>query len=83
MLGGLLNGMFDKEQMTYDTVQNALDNLMDELNSEGAGLTHKDMFIMIRPTDTEFNHKYFLGKFIAGNPVVVRELTLKEILTDE
>ncbi len=76
MFGNMLNGLFDKEQMTYDTVQSALENVSEELG--GASF-----FIMIRPMDSEFNHKYFICKYDEkGNPVKVREITLKEILSE-
>jgi hypothetical protein len=71
-----LGKLFDKEAATYDTVQGTLEAVAEELQ-----LPHTDFFIMIRPMDAEFNHKYFICKYdSAGNPVKVREITLKEIL---
>lgn len=75
MFKELLGGMFDKEQMTRDTVQSALENAATELQMD-----YKDLFFMIVPTDAEFNHKYYICKWVGKNPVNVREITLKEIL---
>lgn len=77
MLGNLLGDLFDKEQMVYDTVKETLVDIAEEL-----GANDKDFFIMIRPMDEKFNHKFFVCKYDEnGNPKKVREVTLKEILT--
>ena len=66
----------DPEKQTYDTVKYCLSNISEELQK-----THKDFFIVIRPTDDEFNHKYYICMFDEkGNMKVVREILLKEIL---
>lgn len=79
MLGGLLGGLIDKEQITRDYIQSALETVAEELNEP-----FNNFFIMIRPTDAKFNHKYFICKYDGnGLPVKVREITLKEILADE
>ena len=76
MFGDLLGGLIDKEAITRDTIQGALEKVAEEL-----GLKFGDFFIMIRPTDEQFNHKYFIcGYDEKGNPKMVREITLKEIL---
>ena len=76
MFGDLLGGLIDKEQITRDTIQGALERI-----SEETGKSYKDFFIMIRPKDEEFNHKYFIcGYDEKGNPSMIREITLKEIL---
>ncbi len=76
MIEGLLSGLFDKEKAAYETIQSTLEDIAQELN-----VSHKDFFIMIRPSDEEFNHKCFICKYDEkGNPVKVREITLKEIL---
>lgn len=78
MLGNLLGGFIDKEAITRDTIQAALENVAEEM-----GVDYKGFFIMIRPMDEEFNHKYFICKYDDnGLPVKVREITLKEILAD-
>lgn len=78
MLGNLLGGLFDKEQMTRYTVQSALEKAAIETESN-----YKDLFFMIVPTDAEFNHKYFICKWEGSNPKKIREITLKEILSEE
>ncbi len=79
MFDNLLGNLFDKEKATYETVQGALENVAEEL-----GISYKEFFIMIRPTDDKFSHKYFICKYDAnGNPVKVREISLKEILEIE
>ncbi len=76
MFGDLLNSVINKEQMTRDTVQDALENVAQELKCP-----YTDFFLMIKPTDKEFNHMYFVCKFDEkGNPKKVREISLKEIL---
>lgn len=80
MFGDLLKGLMpDKEQMVRDIIQGALEKVAEELNCP-----FTDFFIMIRPMDAEFNHKYFICTYDEkGNPKMVREITLKEILSDE
>jgi len=79
MFEGLLGGLIDKEQITRDYIQNALLKVSEELEC-----SHKDFFIMIRPSDEDFNHRYFICKYDEkGNPKMVREITLKEILSSE
>ncbi len=79
MIENLLGGLFDKEKMIYETVQSTLVDVAEEL-----GVTpdkYKDFFIMIRPMDDKFNHKFFICKYDGnGNPQKVREIELKEIL---
>ena len=76
MLAGMLGGMFNKEQATKETIQDALEKF-----SKEAGLKFTDVFITIRPIDQEFNHRYYLCTYDEkGNPKMLRELTLKEIL---
>ncbi len=76
MFGELLGGLIDKEEMTRKTIKNALEDVAEEL-----GCSHKECFITIMPTDEKFNHKYFVCKYDeSGNPKMVREITLKEIL---
>ena len=78
MLQDLLGGLFDKEQMTHDTIQECLENLSQEM-----GCTHEDFFVMIKPTDNEFNMKFYVYKLENKAPKMVREITLKEILSKE
>jgi hypothetical protein len=77
MLAGMLGGLIDKEQMIYDTIQTALENVAEEL-----GCTHKDFFVMIRPMNEDYDFKLFICKYDEnGNPMKVREMMLKEILS--
>lgn len=80
MFDNLLGNLFDKEKATYETVQGALESVAEEL-----GVSWKEFFIMIRPMDDKLNHKYFICKYDekTGNPVKVREISLKEILEIE
>ncbi len=76
MIENLLGGLFDKEKMIYETVQSTLVDVAEELGED-----YKNFFIMIRPMDDKFNHKYFICKYDGnGNPQKVREIELKEIL---
>ena len=77
MLAGMLGGLLDKEQMIYDTIQTALENVAEELKC-----SEKDFFIMIRPSNEDFDFKLFICKYDEnGNPRKVREMQLKEILS--
>lgn len=77
MLAGMLGGLIDKEQMIYDTIQTALENVAEELDC-----THKDFFVMIRPMNEDYDFKLFICKYDEnGNPMKVREMMLKEILS--
>lgn len=76
MFEELLGGLIDKEKAIYDTIQDTLADVAEELNCP-----RTDFFIMIRPVDDKFNHKFFVCKYDEkGNPVNVREITLKEIM---
>jgi len=74
MLGNLLGGLIDTEQIVHDTIQSTLENVAEELNC-----THKELFIMIKPIDESFTMKFYIYK-IEQSPKLIREITLKEIL---
>lgn len=79
MLAGLMGSFVKKEQMTYDTIQETLENVAEELNC-----TYKDFFIMIRPIDENGNFILYVCKYDEkGNPEKVREITLKEVFSIE
>lgn len=59
MLGSLLGGFIDKEQITRDHIQDALERVAAELQC-----SHTDFFISIKPTDEQFNQKYVIYKTI-------------------
>lgn len=75
MLSNLMGGLVDKEQITYDTIQETLENVAEEL-----GCSYKDFFIMIKPLNDNFDMKFYIYKLENGVPKMVREITLKEIL---
>jgi len=90
-LANALGGLVDKEKMTHDTIKNALNEVLAELNEDRHfedHLTSKDFFIMIKPIgvvkndgETEVESmKYYIYKMEPTGPKVVREITLKEIL---
>lgn len=74
MIGNLLTGLIDTEQIVHDTIQSTLENVAEELNC-----THKELFIMIKPIDESFTMKFYIYK-IEQSPKLIREITLKEIL---
>tara|TARA_R110000868_G_scaffold181220_4_gene422058 strand:- start:933 stop:1175 length:243 start_codon:yes stop_codon:yes gene_type:complete len=78
ILAGLMGGLVDKEQMTFNTIQSTLENVAEEL-----GCSYKDFFIMIKPLDENFVMKFYIYKIENGVPKPIREITLKEILSDE
>jgi len=79
MFTEMLGGLVDKEKMTYDTIQTTLENVAEEL-----GCDYRDFFVMIRPMDADLNFKFFICKYDEkGNPLKVREITLKEVLNIE
>jgi hypothetical protein len=78
MLQDLLGGIFDKEQMTHDTIQECLGGLSQEM-----GCGYEDFFVMIKPTDSEFNMRFYIYKLENKVPKMVREIALKEILSKE
>lgn len=77
MLGNLLGGLIDKEQITHDTIQTTLEKLSEELNC-----THKDLFIMIKPVDDTFTMRFWVYKLDEKGPKLVREIPLSEVLGD-
>jgi len=81
---GLLDGLFDKEAMVKNTIENCLENLAMELQCKPT-----ELFIMIKPTVAEFsdetdanNFKNWVYRIENGSPKLIREITLKEILGD-
>lgn len=77
MLGNLLGGLIDKEQITHDTIQTTLEKLSEELDC-----THKDLFIMIKPVDETFTMRFWVYKLEEKGPKLVREIPLSEVLGD-
>ena len=79
MLGNLLGGLVDKEQIIFDTLQETLEGLAEELQC-----SHKELFVMIKPCNERFDPKCWVYKNNEkGIPILVREVTLKEIVDNE
>jgi len=81
---GLLDGLFDKEAMVSSTIENCLENVAEELQCRPS-----ELFIMIKPTKDVFadeegekNFKNWVYQIVDGKPKLIREITLKEILSD-
>ena len=75
MLGNLLGGLINTEQIVHDTIQTTLENLSEEMNCE-----YKDLFIMIKPVDDTFTMKFWVYKLNEKGPKLVREIPLSEVL---
>jgi len=76
MLENLMNGLVDTEKITYDTIQTSLEEIAIELQCNP-----KEFFVMIKPTDEEFNFKFYVYKTeLKKAPAFIREISLKEIL---
>jgi len=81
---GFLDGLFNSEGLVKNTIENCLEKVAVELNCKPT-----DIFIMIKPTTNEFsdddndnNFKNWIYKIEDGKPKLIREITLKEILSD-
>jgi len=76
MLENLLGGLVDKEKITYDTIQSTLEDVAEELNC-----SFKDFFIMIKPTNDDYDMRFDIFKYDENKrPQHIREITLKQIL---
>jgi|LakMenE01Jun11ns_1017448.scaffolds.fasta_scaffold9233636_2 hypothetical protein len=75
MLQGLIGSLFDKEQIVSDTIQETLERVANELSC-----TFKDLFVMIKPFNDEFNFKCYIYRIDDGVPKLIREIPLSEIL---
>jgi len=76
----ILGGLFDKEGMVAGTIENCLETLSEEL-----GCKKTELFIMIKPTNDEFdddntNFKNWVYQMVDGKPKLIREISLAEIL---
>ena len=58
MFENLLGGLVDKEKITYDTIQSTLEDVAEELNC-----SFKDFFIMIKPTNDDFDMRFDIFKY--------------------
>lgn len=75
MFASLMGGLIDKEKATFDTIQNALENIAEELKC-----SHTEFFVIMKPSDAEFSPKFYIYR-TAGNKFI-REITIKEILSE-
>lgn len=68
-------GMFDKEKIVHDTIQDSLESISEEL-----GCSHDKFFVMMT-AGKKFEPAFFIYKLEDnGKPSRVREIKLKEIL---
>lgn len=76
MLGGLLGGLINKEEITKDYIKDALEGAAQEF-----GLKHNELTFMIQPQNGEFDFKIWIIKLVNGAPKqTLREITVKEIV---
>lgn len=79
MIGNLMNGLIDKEQIVKDYLTDMLENLHTELGGE-----YKDYFVMIHSKDAEFTPVCHVMKMNENRvPKLVREITIKEIIGEK
>ena len=71
----MLSALFNTEKITHDTIQSTLESVAEEL-----GCSHKEFFLMIKPTNEEFDMKFYIYKLGENVPQFIREISLKEIL---
>jgi len=72
----LLGGLFDKEQMVKDTIQETLENIGDFLQTE-----EKNFFVIIKPKE-DYAPGFYLYKTESGKQTFVKELSIKQVLGD-
>lgn len=75
MFSGLLENLFDKEQIVSDTIQDTLERISVEL-----GCPFNELFVMIKPYDSDYNFKCYIYSLSESKPKLVREIPLSEIL---
>jgi hypothetical protein len=86
ILGALMEGAFDAETKTRETIEACLIRIAVELACHP-----KELFIMIKPTTDFFNYedeapdnfKCWIYHLVNGQPKLIREITLAEILKSE
>ncbi len=85
MLDGLLGGLVDKEQITFDTIQGTLEDIAEKLRC-----SHTELFIKIAAGDDEFSPVFHVFKTEPYTHLdtiprykFIREITLKEILNTD
>ena len=75
----MLSGLFNTEKIVSDTIKNSLEEIAIELQCD-----YKDFFVMIKPTNEQYEMKFYVYKIDGSKPPkFVREISLKEILGQE
>lgn len=74
----LLAGIFNKEQMVFDTIQDTLLSISEEL-----GCKHTELFVMIKPENEKFDPKFHVYKLENNQPKYIRDISIKEILGED
>lgn len=74
MFANLMGGLIDKEAIIQETIATTIKDLTEELQCKP-----DELFIMIKPTNEKCEFKCWVYK-MEPNPVLKREITLKEIL---
>lgn len=76
----MLGALFNTEKIVSDTIKSSLHEIAIELEC-----SHKDFFVMIKPTNDKFEMKFYVYRIIKDKPTpqYVREISLKEILGNE
>lgn len=87
MLGQILGGLFNKEEMVNETLRNTIEDVAEELNCDA-----KQISIMIDASEPQKDEKgneikysftCFVYQSAEGKRKRIREITLTEILRDE
>ena len=71
----MLSALFNTEKITHDTIQSTLESVAEELCC-----SHKEFFLMIKPTNEEFDMKFYIFKQEEKLPVFIRKISLEEII---
>ena len=72
----MLSGLFNTEKIVSDTIKSSLEEIAIELKCN-----YKDFFVMIKPTNEQYEMKFYVYKIVDNKPpTFVREISLKEIL---
>lgn len=78
----MFGGLFNKEEMVKDTINDLLKDLKEELGCSDDGL-----FVMIKPIKDEKGEaqpRFMLYSLASGpSPKYIRDLTIKEVLGEE
>lgn len=79
MLGNLLGGFVDKEQITKDYITDALESV-----AKDNGLENKEICFMIKPINDKYEFKVYAVKVVDNKPAnMIREVTIKEIVSPD